>query len=75
MAERVTAAVDALDQAKVNLAKSKQTAGVEVKDDAMTISEDDTEKMSQGRQRRKSNRGFPISIPASKPSSPPQNKW
>jgi len=58
MAERVTAAVDALDQAKVNLAKSKQTAGVEVKDDAMTISEDDTEKDVSGPAAEKIKQGI-----------------
>jgi hypothetical protein len=48
MAERVTAAAEALETAKVNLAQSKQAAGVEVKEDAMTISEDDTDKDVSG---------------------------
>ena len=58
LTDRVTAAVEALDQAKVNLAKSKQTAGVEVKDDAMTISEDDTEKDVSGPTAEKIKQGI-----------------
>ena len=50
--------MEALDQAKVNLAKSKQTAGVEVKDDAMTISEDDTEKDVSGPAAEKIKQGI-----------------
>jgi len=48
MADRVAAATEALESAKVNLAQSKQAAGVEVKEDSMTISEDDTDKDVSG---------------------------
>lgn len=44
MNERVTSALDALEQAKDSLAKAKSTAGIETKEDAMTVSEEEPEK-------------------------------
>jgi len=44
MNERVTTAMEALDQARESLAKAKSTAGIETKEDAMTVSDEEPEK-------------------------------
>ena len=44
MNERVSSAMEALDQAKECLAKAKSTAGIEAKEDAMTVSDEEPDK-------------------------------
>ena len=44
MSERVSSAMETLEQAKEALAKAKSTAGIEAKEDAMAVSDEDPEK-------------------------------
>ena len=44
MNERVNAAMEALDQARESLAKAKSTAGIETKEDAMAVSDEEPDK-------------------------------
>ena len=47
MTERVTAAFEALEQAKLNLATTKTAAGLDLKEDQMVISDDDNVKQDK----------------------------
>lgn len=47
MTERVSAALEALEQAKLNLATMKTAAGMDIKEDHMVVSDDDTVKQDK----------------------------
>ena len=48
MNDRVSTAMDALEQAKDSLAKAKSTAGIEMKEDSMAISDEEADKEIAG---------------------------
>ena len=58
LVERVTAASQALENAKNNLATTKSAAGVEHKDDAMANSEDDMDKDIAGQTSQRIQEGI-----------------
>ena len=47
MTERVSAALEALEQAKLNLATLKTAAGMDIKEDQMVVSDDDNVKQDK----------------------------